>query len=64
MRNYVKISNYETRTAMYRMPADAARQMYKSRSGHDKNTPFKKYIIDCINSESGLIYPVTSLELI
>lgn len=57
------ISSYEPRTAMYKMSAESARQMYQTRSKADKNVPFKKYILDIINNESGLLYPVTKLEL-
>ena len=64
MREFVKVGKYETRGAVYRMSAEAARIMYKSRGAHDKNTPFMKYLLDCINTESGLIFPVTKIELI
>lgn len=54
---------YEQRTAIYKMPAEAARTMYKTRSAHDKDVPFLKYILNCINNESGLLYPVDKVEL-
>lgn len=54
---------YERRTAIYKMSAEAAREMYKTRSPHDKNTPFKVYIMQCI-ADSGLKYPISELELV
>lgn len=55
--------SYEPRTAIYRMSAAAARQMYSTRSKADSNVPFKVYLAKCIN-DSGLKYRVTSIELI
>jgi len=54
---------FQRRTALYRLPAEVARAMYKGRSARDKNVPFKQYILQVVNEDAHAIWPITELDL-